>query len=131
MSQAADLVWTSQREAVRKIVEKSAIPLSIEDVYVRGRGDFDRATAFRTMKTFHRAGLVTECSTRAGMKTYEWSIGQRHHHHVVCLQCEKMSDVVVREDAILKQVVPAKHGFASITGHTIEFFGICKSCDPS
>lgn len=124
------MVWTAQRLAVRGIVEKSAKPLSVEEVFVRGRGEFDRATAFRAMKTFHKAGLVTECSTRAGMKTYEWASKHHHHHHIVCLTCEKTRDVVVAEGAILKQAAAASHGFATITGHTIEFFGICKSCAP-
>lgn len=103
-------------------------PLTMEEVFMRGKGSYDRATAFRTLKIFHREGLVIECRTRAGMKSYEWTVSDDHHHHIVCLQCEKTRDIVLSEAPLMRQAMSASQGFAKITGHTLEFFGICLSC---
>jgi Fur family ferric uptake transcriptional regulator len=54
---------------------------------------------------------------------------REHHHHAVCVKCKKIEDVAVSEDKLkLEDRLITKNDF-NITHHTLEFFGICGTCN--
>jgi len=54
-----------------------------------------------------------------------------HHHHLICLECDKVEDVELANDLneIEKRILQ-KNGF-KIINHTLEFYGLCKQCSSS
>jgi ABC-2 type transport system ATP-binding protein len=50
-----------------------------------------------------------------------------HHHHIICNNCNKLVDVKIKEVTLNKKLLH-KLGFAKVTDHSLEFFGICRSC---
>jgi len=73
-------------------------------------------------------GIVKEIQfLHERVKRYELS-SLDHHHHLICLKCKKVEDVVLeshleeQEEKILRST-----GF-HVLNHSLEFLGICHSC---
>ena len=59
-----------------------------------------------------------------------WDANLMAHHHLVCTECGRVTDVVEPQLAAAARpaaAVAARHGFA-MAGHAIEIFGRCAAC---
>lgn len=104
-------------------------PISIKDLQKRVTGH-NTTTFYRTLETLVQIGLVKKIATTSGESLYETTIGRHHHHHITCTSCGLLEDVETCVPQPSPKVVKAK-GFSRITDHTLEFFGICKTCTKS
>jgi Fur family ferric uptake transcriptional regulator len=79
------------------------------------------------LESFKDSGLVRQIDFQHGIAYYELaSLGR--HHHAVCTDCKLVEDVAgVCSETLNKQALK-KSGFAAIKTHSLEFFGLCKSC---
>jgi Fur family ferric uptake transcriptional regulator len=104
-------------------------PFSVEELSrLSGSPRLDRVTVYRCLTAFEEIGLVRRCEFGDGISRYEFSMGDHHHHHVVCRKCRKTQTLdQCFPRALLTQVESL--GFSDIS-HTLEFFGVCKSCRP-
>jgi Fe2+ or Zn2+ uptake regulation protein len=101
-------------------------PLSIKEIARKVRSP-DQSTLYRTLSTLASKGLVREVTFGKSAR-YEIALGREHHHHIVCTSCGYMEDVhVCPEDSFASS--PASAKFSRITGHMLEFFGLCRSCE--
>jgi Fe2+ or Zn2+ uptake regulation protein len=87
----------------------------------------DQATLYRTLKTFVEKGVVNETSIKTGHTSY-FLPSSADKHYVICTNCravQSISQCVFHDQSksILKQ-----SGFAKITQHVFEFYGLCKKC---
>lgn len=119
---------TPSRLAVLAVLEQEKRPLSVEKIIsLIGEKNIDYVTTYRTITALKKAGLVRQIDFQHNHAHFELaSLGD--HHHVVCVKCDKISDVEnCNLDAMQKKAL-RESGFQDITEHSLEFFGVCKKC---
>src|SRR5437762_2726968 len=129
---AAGLALTPQRLAVfRHLADVSPGHPSADELHAAVRRELPTlslATVYKTLDTLARIGAVRQVS-RTGARS-RWDAGLESHHHLVCIECGRVSDVVDAELDAVKQRATAlagRHGFAA-SGHVVEIFGRCATC---
>lgn len=122
----AGLRGTKQRVALLSLLRASGMPLSIEELVRKGKGEFDTATAYRMLDAFVATRLANRSILSKGRAAYEAT--DHHHHHAVCRSCARIVDIETCISPALDERVRKAAGFASIDDHALEFFGLCSSC---
>jgi Fe2+ or Zn2+ uptake regulation protein len=86
-----------------------------------------RATIFRMLDVLADLGAIERIDLPNGAHSYVRCLGSRHHHHLVCTNCQRSSDV---EDGGIADLVVAMAQSAGyvLEHHRLELFGICPSC---
>ncbi len=125
---STDLKTTKSRLAVLKILDKSSEPMTAEDIYslVVKEVNMSLSTTYRTLGTLAEKGILLKNLSQDG-KTYYQINNHQHKHQLVCTLC---SETVPIEDCpltTLEENLTQKTGFV-ITGHSLEFLGICPKC---
>jgi len=130
--------WTVTREAILDLLSQTSRHLSAKDIYASLYKECPRiglTTVYRTLDLLYRSGLINKLVLGDGQARYEFKEGRKvaHHHHLVCLSCDKIIDynefekeeleLVQKTEALLSR----KYKFL-ITDHNIEFLGYCASC---
>ncbi len=121
---------TEGRLSILDIFSKHHIPLNAEGVsgYLKGNM-VDTATVYRTLKSFEESGILKRVDLRSGSAYFEFN-NDHHHHHLVCKKCGEIEDVDVCEmDKLNEKVLKHSSKFKIILEHSLEFFGVCKSCN--
>jgi Fur family ferric uptake transcriptional regulator len=86
-----------------------------------------RATVFRSLDTFSELGVVERIDLPSGDHAYVGCEPAHHHHHVVCEQCGRTTEI---DDAGIRDIVRSierRTGYR-IDSHRVELFGRCPSC---
>jgi len=87
-------------------------------------------TAIFVLKMFTlfllKQNLVEELNFQTQAKLYE--ISGPHHHHLICLNCDRIEEVVLKNDLAKEEKRLAKNNNFKILKHSLEFFGSCKNC---
>ncbi|MBX2866536.1 transcriptional repressor [Candidatus Kaiserbacteria bacterium] len=120
---------TKSRIAVLSFLEQQRVPISISEIAEKLGAVVDPVTVYRIIDAAKGAGIVKEVNLGTGSISYELAPDGHGHHHVVCTSCHKIADVSsCHEELLSRDALKEARGFASITGHSLEFFGLCKSC---
>ncbi|MDK9700329.1 MAG: transcriptional repressor [bacterium] len=129
----AGLIVTPVRVLLLKTLRSAGKPLSVEQVAERLLSAPDtpgRASLFRNLDAFVRTGLAERL--RFNVRTSLYLACSRnvedHHHHIVCTICKRMLPVDICLNRKTLQTVESTTLFR-ITGHTLQLFGTCASCD--
>jgi Fe2+ or Zn2+ uptake regulation protein len=122
---------THGRIAIVRLLDASAIPLTLADIHekVRAAG-CDFATVFRFISILEQKELVQRVAWIDGTTRHEIRSrdGEHHHHHyLICRTCHKVEPidecVVERfEDQIAKE-----RGYSGLS-HSLQLSGVCPSC---
>ena len=121
---------TQGRISILEIFSKHHIPLKVEDVskYIKGN-KVDVATIYRTLKSFEESEILKRVDLRGDSVYFELN-NNHHHHHLVCKKCGDIEDVDICEiDKLNEKVLKNSSKFKVILEHSLEFFGVCKSCN--
>ena len=78
------------------------------------------------MQTMHGANQVDTIYTSDGEIAYR-NCSQTHHHHLICRQCSKVTEVDDVEISTWTQRIAREHGFQELE-HFVEVYGICPQC---
>lgn len=119
---------TTQRRAVfEAILERTDHPTA-EQLYGAVRGQLpqiSRMTVHRILGTFVSLGLVAKTCHPGSSARFDPKVHQ--HHHLVCLECGRISDV---EDPRLDHIPWPKvnPGEFQIEGYDVHFRGRCARC---
>jgi Fur family ferric uptake transcriptional regulator len=116
---------TSARIKLLDIFKHAKKPLAVKEIAKNLNGQ-DLVTLYRNIESLQKLGIIKQLNLNNRQAYYELASGE-HHHHVICNSCGKISDVKIKEVALNKNFIH-KIGFAKITDHSLEFFGLCKSC---
>lgn len=82
-------------------------------------------TVYRNLNILKETGVIREI--KFGKNTARYDGNVELHHHIVCLECGKLEDVVCAVDPdMLRDVEKAKS--YKIAGYQMEFKGICPAC---
>jgi Fur family ferric uptake transcriptional regulator len=128
---AAGLRATPGRLALAEWLEHAHQPVgtpALAEQFVPS--EFDLATLYRTLKSFEEKNLVRSVTIDTRFASYEWVEDEdSHHHHLVCKNCGLIVEIPPCDlSGLEKKVLAETSGFAKITSHSLEFFGICRNC---
>src|SRR6266566_3683834 len=119
---------TPQRQLVLEAVTKleHATPEEIfADIRQTARG-VNVSTVYRTLELLEQIGLVTHTHLSHGAPRYHLA-AEAQHVHLVCRDCEKVTQVEPAAVRSLVSSLDAEHGFETDVGH-LTVFGRCADC---
>lgn len=118
---------TPQRLQLLEYLEKTRKPLSASALIEHFKKEVDTATIYRSLKAMTDAGILRRIDFQHGHAHYEPA--RRDHHHLICKKCGKVEDVTGCDfKEMQRSVLKKSKNFASVTQHSLEFFGLCKTC---
>jgi Fe2+ or Zn2+ uptake regulation protein len=120
---------TSGRLLILETLAKNQEPLSVVSLHKLVKRAVDQVTVYRTLEALVASGLVGTVDLRHGHAHYELAVGRKHHHHIICQSCGEIEDVDECDiSPFVKKVQKDSKKFGAISEHSLEFFGICKTC---
>ncbi len=123
------LKLTRPRLAILQVISEHPGHLSAIEIWKAARALYQplgRATAFRTINQLVELGLLRPIYLGGGQLRYMLVQGG-HHHHIVCTQCGTVIELPHCPLVPPADEIAAASGF-EITGHLVEFFGVCHDC---
>jgi Fur family transcriptional regulator, peroxide stress response regulator len=120
---------TPQRLAIIKILVKSDVHPTVEDIHVQIKKDFPTmslATVYRTIILIKSLDEVLELGFPDGSNRYDGK-NPYPHPHVICIKCKKIVDPDLDSLDEMKKEVALATNF-KILNHRLDFFGICSNC---
>jgi len=122
---------TSQREDILKVLIENQNQHFRADTLLKKvkekNPDIGLATIYRNLELFCELDITNELDFDSSYKYYELNLDENHHHHLVCVNCDK---IIEFNDEVLEKFekkVEEKYDF-EIVNHQIKFYGICKNC---
>lgn len=120
---------TEPRRRVAALIANREAHFTAGDLLAEARArrlGVGRATIFRTLEVLEELGAVERLDLPSGEHAYV-VCRRAHHHHVVCSQCGRTSEI---DDAGLRVVVGeiARRTGYRIDEHRLELFGLCPAC---
>lgn len=121
---------TKLRQTVIKLLSEQSQPLLLEDLarlLKAGGLHVHRTTLYRELEFLQEKKIIDTTTLHDNKLRYEFA-DREHHHHAVCLKCEKIEDIELEDDAtVLAKLIKNNKNF-NITRHALEFFGLCGQC---
>lgn len=124
---------TRPRQAILAVLERTHHPLSVMEIHASltcEKISVDLVTVYRTVSTFKELGMVSRVEFQEGQFRYELCQGRAHHHHIRCVGCGTITDLLICPLKKLIKVAEQQTRFL-IEGHALELFGRCPSCQQS
>lgn len=122
---------TRIRRAVIGIFLGSGLPLSAVDimgVLNRMNTAFNKTTVYRELGFLKGLGVVKEIQfLHERVKRYELAGGD-HHHHLICLKCRSVEDIVLEGDLEEQEKKIFRSRGFRVLDHSLEFLGLCQTC---
>lgn len=125
---SSGLKVTQARLKLLDIFKRAKKPLSIKQIAEQlGDIEADMVTLYRNVESLENLGLIKQIRLTDRQSYYEL-ITKNHHHHLICKVCGKIADVNECDVTMQGPKLLKTHGFAKVTDHSLEFFGICDKC---
>jgi Fur family ferric uptake transcriptional regulator len=121
---------TRQRQVILDSFLRTEGHLSTEELYHRVRQK-DRTigytTVSRTMKALTDSGLAREIDLGDSRSRFEPLYKRPHHHHIICVECQKTIEFLSPELEQLQEQVVSRYRFQPVRHH-FQVFGVCEDC---
>lgn len=121
---------TPVRRAILETLIVTKKPLAVENILAslskKGLRP-NKTTVYRELGMLAEEGLVIEVRLASDRRMYE-ATSSGHHHHLICTACERIEDVEMKEDLHAHERKIGRDTSFRVTGHSLEFFGLCKKC---
>lgn len=123
---------TPNRQVLLEVLHAAEAPLSppaiVGKFHAHGR-KANKTTVYRELECLASIGLVRRVIV-SDRKQYFELTERGHHHHFVCRQCDRVEDVEIEDNLLLRQAkrLGEKLSF-SIEQHAVEFYGTCHRCN--
>ena len=124
------LKMTRQRAIVVDSFLRTDGHLSTDELYQLVKRKDSRVgftTVFRTLKALTDCGLARETDLLDGLTRFEHLYNRPHHHHIVCMECNRTIEFLSPELEQLQEQIVSKYRFKSIR-HQLQIFGVCHDC---
>ena len=86
----------------------------------------DASTVYRTLSVLKEMRLISETVMGGGEHRYEW-IEQERHHHLICRNCDSVTQVDHKYLEDLGTQILEDYGFQADIDH-FAIFGLCQEC---
>lgn len=125
----AGLKVTKPRQLILNVLEKAKYPISIKDILKKiSKNNIDQVTIYRNLNSLKEMGIVNQVDFRKDHALYELKDEQNDHHHIICTKCDMIEDFRGCDYEKIANKALIGSNFKKITGHSFEFFGICRNC---
>ena len=102
-------------------------PLQLQKILLKNKISANKTTIYRELSFLRDQNIVVELQFKDNVKRYE-IITEKHHHHIVCLNCDRVEDVELKKDLQREEKNIAKNKRFKIINHSLEFYGVCNNC---
>jgi Fur family ferric uptake transcriptional regulator len=129
---------TAARETIIKVLQETNEHLSADEIFMRARKinpDVGLTTVYRTLAKLSDIGEINSIDFGDNRLRFELTNSEKgHHHHLVCIKCNKIidyDDFIDEEVKLLsniKEKLENKYYF-KINNHLIQFYGVCNDCN--
>ena len=119
---------THQRQVILDEVRKVNIHPTADEVYELVRKRLPRislGTVYRNLEILSAQGLIRRIGPPSQQMRFDGVT--RDHYHVRCVSCGRVEDAPMISVGDLEDAVRNQSNY-TITGHTLEFLGICPEC---
>ncbi len=132
MLKQKDYKITPQRKEILQLfLKKDGEHLSAEEVYKilqEKHPEIGLATVYRTLDLFAELEVLQKLSFDDGKNRYELNDSEiHHHHHLICLNCGKVTEFSDDLLEALEEQITQKIDF-KIVDHKVKFYGFCSHC---
>lgn len=119
---------TPARVLVLNLFSNICQPLNAEEIFRKAKNKkINLVTIYRTLASLEKEKIIRRVDLRKDSVYYE--LAGNHHHHITCTSCDMSEDFeICGVDSISKNILKKSLKFNSISEHSLEFFGLCKSC---
>lgn len=121
---------TGHRVALLSLLARVKQPVTVYELVdvLRKKENIDQATVYRNLTSLHEAGLLRRLDFNHGHAHYELETGKASHQ-LVCNSCETVEKIEgISVDGAVKKMLKKSRKFKNATTHSIEIYGVCKSC---
>ena len=119
---------TEGRLALVAALKRAHRPLSVSTFVRQVDSRLDEVNVYRALESFAAAGIARRVDLQHGHVHYELA-DEHDHHHIVCTSCNKVEDFTGCDyDKLANEALKQTHGFAKVTDHSFELFGLCNIC---
>jgi Fur family transcriptional regulator, ferric uptake regulator len=119
------LRMTPARTRILELFWDAKSPLSALDILKHV--SVNKTTVYRELDMLLENKYITALDLGDGIKRYELSL-LGHHHHLICMECKSITELDFDHDfGKVEKQIATKNNFR-ILKHSLEFFGVCKSC---
>lgn len=118
---------TEQRKSLARLFTRAGKSLTPKDVYEYMDKQYPGLsfdTVYRNLRIWHEMGILEQFILEDGVKFKLRCAEDRHHHHLICLECEKTYSL----DFCPMQVVPDLPEHFEVINHKFELYGYCREC---
>ena len=123
--------YTDQRAAVFRLVARSRVHPTAEDVFLSVRTEvpgISLATVYKSLETLVSCGLAKKLNPADGSARFCGRI--EPHHHARCLACGGVSDVSGELGGLDIATLRAQAKGFDLVGYELELTGYCSDCAP-
>lgn len=126
-----NLKFTKQREVVLKTLYNNDEHFTPENLYLFIKKKYPKlnvgiATIYRTLNLLEESNIATSISFGSAGKKFELA-NKPHHDHIICKNCGLIIEFENSEIERKQEEIAEKNNF-KLTGHLMQLYGICKSC---
>lgn len=121
---------TKARQTILEVLESHHEHLTsaqVVDEVAQRDSSIGRASVFRALDLFTQLAIVRPTYIESSMSPHYVLLPDGHHHHIICMQCHR---VIEFQDCGLSELADRleMEFDVQLTGHLLEFYGICKNC---
>jgi Fur family ferric uptake transcriptional regulator len=125
---SADLKQTKKRILILSVLEAASTPLTVEEIAELTAKDMKMSisTIYRALNALAEKDVISKALHQDG-KTYYEINNHTHRHSLLCTLCNERIPIDACPLESLENYLAKETGY-TITGHNLEFFGICPNC---
>ncbi len=119
---------SKQRQKIYEFLSAKKHHPTANDIYDHIKKDFPSLSlgnVYRNLNILVETGMVKKIE--AGSTFDRFEAVKTPHYHFVCKSCGEVIDIDMQIQSQLDDYVRNETGF-NITGHRIDFYGICGKC---
>jgi Fur family transcriptional regulator, ferric uptake regulator len=123
---------TNARRAVLSTLHENGGHLTSAEVIEHVETDdpaIGRASIFRTLELLTNLAIIRPTYVNPTTPTYILMGQEGHHSHIICTRCDRLIELdECHVDQMMVEIETQHH--IRLTGHLVEFYGICEKCTP-
>ncbi|HNX92891.1 MAG TPA: transcriptional repressor [Syntrophomonas sp.] len=120
---------SKQRQAILDMLSRQQSHLSAEEIYQAVKVQHPKislGTVYRNLEVLTETGQIDRTSFADGKARFELSLAG-HHHHLVCMKCGDIENIITCPMAREITGIIESHDFRPMH-HYFEIYGYCHKC---